>query len=179
MRCPQCGNEMAQGAAFCSRCGNRLVSLKPAAVREYMLATIRPSLWYFARVLLLGAIIIAAGGRVMYHNPDWWRIGFGLVALGLLLFASAVIAKRRTTWSVTSDRIIERRGLVARNRRELELADIRAVEVSQRFFQRLIGLGDVAISSAASADAVIRLHDIPDPEQTAETVRAARLKRLA
>jgi uncharacterized membrane protein YdbT with pleckstrin-like domain len=74
---------------------------------------------------------------------------------------------------------VERRGLIAKRKREMELADIRSVEVSQRFIQRLIGLGDVTIASAASADYAIRLNDIRDPEPAAETIRLARLKRLA
>ena len=68
---------------------------------------------------------------------------------------------------------------VTKRKREMELADIRSVEVSQRFVQRLIGLGDVTIASAASADYAIRLHDIRSPEPAAETIRLARLKRLA
>jgi uncharacterized membrane protein YdbT with pleckstrin-like domain len=56
---------------------------------------------------------------------------------------------------------------------------MRSVEVSQRFFQRLIGLCDVTIASSASADYAIRLNDIRDPESSAETIRLARLKRLA
>jgi hypothetical protein len=45
--------------------------------------------------------------------------------------------------------------------------------------QRAMGLGDVIIASAASADYAIRLYDIPDPEGVAEMLRRARLKRLA
>ena len=61
----------------------------------------------------------------------------------------------------------------------MELADIRSVEVSCRVMQRMLGLGNVTIASAASADYAIRLHDIRDPENAAETIRKARLKRLA
>jgi membrane protein YdbS with pleckstrin-like domain len=46
-------------------------------------------------------------------------------------------------------------------------------------FQRLFGLGDVTIASAASADYAIRLHEIQDPDNAAETIRKARLKRMA
>jgi membrane protein YdbS with pleckstrin-like domain len=45
--------------------------------------------------------------------------------------------------------------------------------------QRMLGLGDVTIASAASADFAIRLLDVTDPDGIAETVRKARLKRLA
>jgi hypothetical protein len=45
--------------------------------------------------------------------------------------------------------------------------------------QRIMGLGNVGIASAASADFMIRMLDIPDPEKVAEILRQARLKRLA
>ena len=43
----------------------------------------------------------------------------------------------------------------------------------------MFGLGDVTIASAASADYAIRLNDIYDPDLAAETIRKARLKRMA
>jgi len=46
-------------------------------------------------------------------------------------------------------------------------------------FQRMFGLGDVTIASAASADYAIRLNEIYDPDLAAETIRKARLKRMA
>jgi membrane protein YdbS with pleckstrin-like domain len=61
----------------------------------------------------------------------------------------------------------------------MELSDVRSIEVDRSLMQRMLGLGNVTIASAASADFVIRLHDIPDPERVAEILRQARLKRLA
>jgi membrane protein YdbS with pleckstrin-like domain len=61
----------------------------------------------------------------------------------------------------------------------LELADIRSVEVERRFLPRMFGLGDVTVASAASRDFMIRLEAVANPEAIAETVRQARLKRLA
>lgn len=179
MRCPQCGNDNQQGAAFCSRCGTRMFAPKPASVREYALAQFRPSLWYYANGFVVGAIVIAFGARLLYVKFQPIQLGFILIGVGILMFIIAMIRARTVSWSLTSDRLIEKRGLVASRRREMELADIRSVEVNQRVFQRMIGLGDVTIASAASADYAIRLHDIGDPAQAAETIRQARLKRLA
>ncbi len=179
MRCPQCGFEAAQGAAFCSRCGARLFAPKPAAVREYALLKIRPSLWYCANFFIIGVLVAAFGARTLYVQHDLWRIAFAIIAAGIVIFVGGLLANRSTDWSVTSDRIIERRGMLATNRREMELADIRSVEVSQRLFQRLLGLGDVTIASAASTDFMIRMNHIGSPNEVAETVRKARLKRLA
>jgi uncharacterized membrane protein YdbT with pleckstrin-like domain len=156
-----------------------LFAPKPAAVREYALALFRPSLWYYANVFVVGGILIAVGGRLLYVKPDIWQAGFAVIGAGVLMFIVGIIQARLVSWSLTSDRLIERRGFIASRRREMELADIRSVEVSRRVVQRLIGLGDVTIASAASADYAIRLHDIGDPDNAAETIRKARLKRLA
>jgi uncharacterized membrane protein YdbT with pleckstrin-like domain len=179
MRCPQCGNDNQQGAAFCSRCGTRLFAPKPAAVREYALAQFHPSLWYYANGFLVGGVVIAIGGRLLYLKFQPIQIGFAIVGVGVLIFIVTMIRARTVSWSLTSDRLIEKRGLVASRRREMELADIRSVEVDKRVFQRMFGLGDVTIASAASADYAIRLNDIYDPDEAAETIRKARLKRLA
>ncbi len=183
MRCPQCGNDNQQGAAFCSRCGTRLFAPKPAAVREYALATFRPSLWYYANGFVVGAVLIAFGARLLSGRVQNVEVpihlGFSVVGLGVLMILLTMIRARTVNWSLTSDRLIEKRGLFASRRREMELADIRSVEVSKRVFQRMIGLGNVTIASAASADYAIHLNDIYEPDLAAETIRKARLKRMA
>jgi membrane protein YdbS with pleckstrin-like domain len=179
MRCSQCGNDTNPDAAFCPRCGARIYAPKPAAVHEYALAAFRPSLWHYTQGFAAGGIFIAIGGAVLYRNHDQWRAGFGLVVLGMLALAATIIRARQVSWSLTSDRLIERRGLLATRKREMELADIRSVEVSRRLIQRILGLGDVAIASAASTDYAIQLNDISDPDSAAETIRKARLRRLA
>jgi uncharacterized membrane protein YdbT with pleckstrin-like domain len=156
-----------------------LFAPRPSAVREFALAKYRPSLWYYANTFVVAGVVIAAGARILYVNHDYWQAGFGVIGLGVLIFVGAIVRSRSISWSLTSDRIIEQRGIVGKRRREMELADIRSVEVNQRVMQRLLRLGDVTIASAASADYAIRLHDIPAPAAAAETVRQARLKRLA
>lgn len=179
MRCTQCGNDLAQGAAFCSRCGSRMLAPKPAAVREYALAMFRPSLWRVAHAVLTGIAFIAAGAVGVWVDPKFWHVGFAVIGFGILVILMTVASNRFLNWRVTSDRLIERRGFLYSHRREMELADIRSVEVDQRFLQRIVGLGDITIASAASADYSIHLNNIRNPEAAADLIRQARLKRLA
>ena len=184
MRCPQCGTEAAQGAAFCSRCGTRLMMPHPETRHEYALTRILPSWWHFAGHLFTIFVIAAVGVyNVVAPRTSATHANAGL---GLMLIAAAAamigltsLRRRYTSWSLTSDRLIERRGFLATHRREMELSDVRSIEVDRSVMQRMLGLGNVTIASAASADFVIRLHDIPDPERVAEILRQARLKRLA
>ncbi|MGC1676394.1 MAG: PH domain-containing protein [Candidatus Binataceae bacterium] len=156
---------------------------KPAAVREYMLAKIHPSMWRYANSMVVGGALIVGGaimlGKNLQTQPKLWPAGFLVMGAGVIAIINAMIQRRRQSWTVTSDRIMEQHGIIATSRREMELADIRSVEVSKRVMQRMLGLGDVTIASAASADYAIRLLDVADPDGIAETVRKARLKRLA
>jgi uncharacterized membrane protein YdbT with pleckstrin-like domain len=179
MRCPQCGTESHPQAAFCARCGARLLEPKPAAVREYSIAQVRRSYWYYLGQIVVGAILTGAGVWFIYQGPQTARVGLAVMVIGIVTWAIVPLSQRTVSWRITSDRLIEQRGLLATTRREVELQDIRSIEVSRRLLQRLIGLGDVVIASAASADYMIRMSDVYDPDGIAETVRKARLKRLA
>jgi uncharacterized membrane protein YdbT with pleckstrin-like domain len=179
MRCPQCGFEAAQGATFCARCGTRLFSPRPAAQREYALIRIFPSWWHFFREILLAVALVCGGLYILFASQVDFRVGIGLIAAAALLITAAMLSRSYTSWSLTSDRLIERHGLVSSHRREMELADVRSIEVDRSLRQRLLGIGNVMIASAASADFMIRLWDVPDPERIAEMLRQARLKRLA
>ena len=179
MRCAQCGAEAPPGAAFCSRCGVRVVQPRPAAVREYALSRILPSWWHFAREVLIAIALLGGGIYLLGGHPGNTPAGVLMVAGGAAVLGLTSLARRYTSWSLTSDRLIERRGLLASRRREMELADVRSIEVSRSLTQRMLGLGNVMIASAASAEFLIRLSDIPNPEQVAEMLRQARLKRLA
>jgi membrane protein YdbS with pleckstrin-like domain len=179
MRCPQCGCEAIQGATFCSRCGTRLFSPRPAAQREYALVRILPSWWHFLREIILAVGLAGGGLFILFASNVDFRVGLGLIAAAVLIVTLATLHRRYTSWSLTSDRLIERRGFLASHRREMELADVRSIEVDRSLSQRLLGIGNVMIASAASADFMVKLWDVPDPERVAELLRQARLKRLA
>lgn len=180
MRCPQCGTESHPQAAFCARCGARLFEPKPASVREYSIALIRRSYWCYAGQIAIASALAAGGVYLIFATAqENWRIGLALIVVALVMGAIIPLAHRGVLWRITSDRLIEQRGFLATSRRELELQDIRSIEVTRRIGQRLTGLGDVTVASAASTDYVVRLADVYDPEAVAETIRKARLKRLA
>jgi uncharacterized membrane protein YdbT with pleckstrin-like domain len=155
------------------------MSPRPDQKHEYALTTMYPSWWRFVGSLVFAAVMVILGLYVLAARREFANGGWALVALGVFVVVRTLIARRSLSWSLTSERLIERRGLFSSNRREIELADIRSVEVDQRFIQRLLGLGNITVASAASADFLIRLEDISNPDAIAEQLRQARLKRLA
>ena len=179
MRCPQCGSNSAPEAAFCGRCGARLYEPKPADKREYALMRVHPAWWHFIGGILVACFVMVIGFALAISDLNGRAPGLVLLVFGAAGLASIALRRHFISWSLTSERVMENKGILARHRREMELADVRSVEVEQRFMQRAMGLGNIVVASAASADYAIRLDDIPDPEGVAETLRRARLKRLA
>jgi uncharacterized membrane protein YdbT with pleckstrin-like domain len=181
MRCPQCGSNSSPDATFCPRCGSRLVEPKPADKREYALMRVHPAWWHFIGAIIFSCILVMAGFAVRFKYPDTnaWAVSLLLFAIAAAHLVMTALRRHFISWSLTSERVIESTGILARHRREMELADVRSVDVEQRFMQRAMGVGNIIIASAASADYAIRLYDVPDPEGVAETLRRARLKRLA
>jgi uncharacterized membrane protein YdbT with pleckstrin-like domain len=179
MRCPQCGFETAANSAFCSRCGTRVLMPRPETKHEYALTRILPSWWHYSAELVIDIAIFLGGAYALAAPHGYQLAGLALVGLALAIFGLIYLARSYTYWSLTSDRLIERRGLISSRRREMELADVRSIEVNRSLKQRMLGLGDVGVASAASADFMIRMLDIPDPERVAEILRQARLRRLA
>ena len=179
MRCPQCGSNSAPDAAFCGRCGARLFEPKPADKREYALMRVHPAWWHFIGSIVFSCVLIVAGFAARLASANRWSVGLLLLAAAAAVLTRTALRRRFISWSLTSERVIESKGLLSRHRREMELADVRSVDVERRFMQRAMGLGNIIIASAASADYAIKLYDVPDPEGVAETLRRARLRRLA
>jgi uncharacterized membrane protein YdbT with pleckstrin-like domain len=72
---------------------------------------------------------------------------------------------------VTNRRTVLRRGLLARETSEVRHRDVRNVQVNQTTFERLLGVGDLALSSAGQSDFEIAVKGIPNPNRVADVIR--------
>jgi membrane protein YdbS with pleckstrin-like domain len=180
MKCARCGFEAVAGAGFCPRCGFALHAQAAPAGREYAVARFLVSWWHFRGTLFLGCFCFGAALASAFLRAGARPTIAPLIMMLLsgIIFLGALLARRYTSWRLTSERLIERRGMLSVYRRELELIDIRSVEIYRGLIQRLAGLGNVTVSSAASKDSSITLYDVRDPEQVATQIRQARMRRL-
>jgi uncharacterized membrane protein YdbT with pleckstrin-like domain len=97
----------------------------------------------------------------------------GAVLLWLLVSVRALFDWWFTNYVLTTERIVVRRGMIARSGTEIPLEQITNVLFSQRMIERLLGYGDV-ILEAAGSQGQSELHDIPDPEGFQQQVYEAR-----
>ncbi|RXZ40580.1 PH domain-containing protein [Agromyces binzhouensis] len=122
------------------------------------------------RILVLPSLLlIAVAGATAYAVPwlddGWPRLaaivaGALLVVLGSLLPYLAWLSSRTT---VTTRRVIVRRGLFVRVRRELWHRSGYDVQVARSWLQRMSGSGDVRLETGHEVAVVIR--DVPKPLQ--------------
>jgi len=97
-----------------------------------------------------------------------------LFAWLLVPLVVAWLKRSATVLRVYRERITLERGLLSKCERELFMRDIRSIDIDQSFLGRLVGIGDLTIASAASADAVEFVEGVPDPQRIRDLIIAQR-----
>lgn len=119
--------------------------------------------------ILAGLLSIVAGWAVIHYafNGDWdTKQSVVLAAVGLAILAFTVVPTFRwafTRFVLTTDRIITRRGVVAKHSKEIPLERINDISFSQSVFERMVGAGDLLIESAGERGQE-RISDVRKPE---------------
>ena len=114
----------------------------------------KPHLWFLVQPVLavIGALVVAiAAGN--FINPDgnankWITYaGVVLVVLALLWLLEEFLRWRTVNFVVTTDRLIYRSGLFAKQGKEIPLERINDISFKQSVWERIIGAGDLLIES--------------------------------
>jgi len=94
--------------------------------------------------------------------------------VGAYFLGRALIHVYSTDYIVTDKRIVVKTGVFSTKRTEIRVADVRGVDMSRSMWQRMIGVGTVAIGTAATAAAEIVMSDVSDPQKIIDAVNAVR-----
>jgi len=137
------------------------------ADHERIVFELRPH-WVAVVPALLWAALIAlawiALGALVDSGPA--RLAITAGALIALLFLSAVplLKWSKTLFVLTTDRLITRRGVIARQATEIPLERINDVALAQSALERVVGAGDLLIESAGERGQT-RITNVKRPEQ--------------
>jgi uncharacterized membrane protein YdbT with pleckstrin-like domain len=157
INCPECGKQVSTSAKACPNCGYPVaqhVPQAPAAITSAgpasteLLAEIRPSWWAF-----------------FWHLFFFWLIVPPIIA---------IFQRASTILRVFPDRIHLERGLLSKSYQDYNPRDIRSIDIDQTFLQRVVGIGDITISTAATVDAAERVNSIPNPIGVRDLILAQR-----
>ncbi len=78
-----------------------------------------------------------------------------MFVLGLFLFANMMIVKATTEIAITTDRLIYKKGMVARHVGELSVDRIEGVSVMQGVLGRILGYGNVSIRGMGVGEVIL------------------------
>jgi hypothetical protein len=154
INCPECGKEVSTAAKACPVCGFPVaekvaqgeVGSQPIdeTAADELLAEVRPSCWNF-----------------FWH----WFFFFLIVPPIIAWYRRASLVLR-----VFPNRITIERGVFSKCYQDYLPRDIRSIDIDQTFLARMVGIGDITISTAATAEASENIEGIPDPKGIRELI---------
>ena len=122
-------------------------------------------------VLLLIALAAAAGYFVGALPEAWmnWAAGLGALAVALLLGVGPILGWLTNRVTITSRRVIVRRGFFVHRRSEIPLSRVREVRSRRGIGQRMFGAGDIEL--LVGPDAPTLLRDVPTPDAIVDALQ--------
>jgi uncharacterized membrane protein YdbT with pleckstrin-like domain len=144
---------------------------------DELVLELRPH-WIAIVVPAIVTILVVAGWILaLTYAPDDGTsrsiVVWGASAIGVFLLIAFPVRKfiawATSYFVVTSDRVIHREGWIAKRSMEIPLEAINDVRFHQGVFERLIGAGDLIISSASEFGRQV-FGDIRNPEEVQKTI---------
>jgi len=159
--CPECGNQISTEATACPACGYPLAERSAAASSPADQA--RAAEAVDSQLVLLEV------------RPSWWTFGWHLLFFWLVVPLLIALYRRYSfVMRIFSDRVSIVEGFWAKETSEFFIKDIRSIDVRQGVWGRLVGIGDVTISTAATVDAAEEAHGVAQPNRIKELLISQR-----
>lgn len=106
-----------------------------------------------------------ASPAMFRNNPIGFVVTVALcfVGIGIPILLLWWLRNKDTVLTVTDERTTLRRGILAKSINEVWHRDVRNVQISQSFLQRIFGVGTIGVSSAGQAGMEIEVAGLPAP----------------
>ncbi|GAA1972005.1 PH domain-containing protein [Nocardioides panacihumi] len=121
--------------------------------------------------LLALLVVLAVGAVAQVELPGGVALAaWVLVAIGVVWFVlRPVLVWATATYTVTTRRLITRRGVLTRRGHDIPLSRISDVASERDLLDRMLGCGTLIVSDASTHGQVV-LHDIPQVEEAQRTI---------
>ena len=177
--CPNCGNVAAVPEALPSADAPAASNAPPQAVAApsgegEMLWSGSPSWKAFLPIYILMGMV-AAGGAVAVVSPaapdGAWMVGFALIAVSGLIILAIELYRAFTEFHITDQVVYFKTGVIARQITEVRVGHLREITLVQGPIERLLDVGKLGFSTAASSGVEIVWRGIDQPQAVRNLVR--------
>jgi uncharacterized membrane protein YdbT with pleckstrin-like domain len=115
------------------------------------------------------------GAPSQWQNLGWWIACVLVVPIPFALWRWLVV--RNTRYVLTDQRLKSSRGVFNRVTDDLELYRIKDTRFEQSFWQRLVGIGDIELSTSDATTPLVRIANLKDADGVRDTLRGLVEKR--
>jgi uncharacterized membrane protein YdbT with pleckstrin-like domain len=140
--------------------------LRPAWRKQWFLLLLAIALLLIPLLPLIEALVSGAASESIL-DPTFLPLGLPFILIFLIMLY------RHYSWRFTIEdgNLESRRGLIAREVNSIRIADVRNINVKQTLFERLLFVGDVEFSSAASDNAEVMFKGVSRPMRVKRKVQ--------
>jgi membrane protein YdbS with pleckstrin-like domain len=195
MNCPACSTEVPAGSTFCPKCGHRLDGTPPTAAQPTAADRIRAAkgsgapvdvteqqLWHgtFSPKAMIGSwllagVLTAAAVALCIFIPPVWIAAVALVPLLWLSLGAYLLYERLSVdYTLTTQRLIHKSGVLRRVSNRIEVIDIDDVTFEQGLVERMFGVGTIKLLSTDESHPKLHLRGIDDVHRVATLIDDAR-----
>jgi uncharacterized membrane protein YdbT with pleckstrin-like domain len=136
----------------------------------------RATFGYYVKGTALAVAAGAIAGLLTGVTSDHVQVGW-VVAVVLIVFAVVLLrghlSRLGTTYTITSERLTIRKGLLSRELHETRLDRIQNVNCRQSILERLLRVGTVDFDTAGGAEYDFAFRGVANPRQIVRTVDGA------
>lgn len=143
--CTTCGSEYKQGAKFCGECGSSIDGTAPVTTR-------RPS----ANPNATQEVVLWKGKPASISDR-----------------LKGIVRLNTTTYTITSQRIMVKTGLIGKDVEEIELLRVRDLSVAQSIMDRMLGIGTLTVFSDDASAPQLLFRKIHDAQTVKDVLRKA------